>query len=195
MINKVVVHQAISFYNAYINLDRMNNSRGGADLIYPVIVNGVFSIELALKAILINQSIDYSKDHILAYLFEKLPTDVQNTVWEFVAEKTPVFADKKRHDEELLVMSNAFSRWRYAFEESVPSLDLVFLSSFANAIIRTMFSLGYNIALTESDEKISIEEAKKVDEMIARNRQECIDKNEEHISQIEKRAMKREKES
>ena len=157
----LLVYQAKAFYNAYIALDQL--SRDDSDtlllLFAPLVVNGAFSVELALKAILAKNQIEYGKEHNLLILFQMLPKSFQQELWTFLIEKAPEYADPKKGLDELVLLSNAFVDWRYAFEgKRLPAIGLRFLSAFANAAIRTMFS-HYNtdlrpVAKTESDNAI-----------------------------------------
>ena len=55
-----LVFQAKSFYNAYIALEQLNQSCEPPLLYYvPMIVNGAFSIEISLKALLAINHIEY----------------------------------------------------------------------------------------------------------------------------------------
>lgn len=47
-----LIFQAKSFYNAYLNLERIDMQSGDFLFTVPMLVNGAFSIELSLKAIL-----------------------------------------------------------------------------------------------------------------------------------------------
>ena len=52
--NEFLIYQAKSFYNAYIALEQINQSCELPLMHYvPMLVNGAFSIEITLKAILI----------------------------------------------------------------------------------------------------------------------------------------------
>lgn len=59
----LLVYQAKAFYNAYIALDQL--SRDDSDtlllLFAPLVVNGTFSVELALKAILAKTKLNMEK--------------------------------------------------------------------------------------------------------------------------------------
>lgn len=46
-----LIFQAKSFYNAYLNLERIDMQSGDFLFTVPMLVNGAFSIELSLKAI------------------------------------------------------------------------------------------------------------------------------------------------
>lgn len=168
-----IVYEAKSFYNAYINLERLNQECEDKMLLcIPMLVNGAFSIEVTLKAILVKQGIEYGKEHDLLILFEMLPEAIQNEIWSHLAEKAPEYADQERRTNELMLISNAFIDYRYVFEDKdVPAFDTRFLSAFANAAIWTMFSLGYNLFITPvTNEKTEQE----IDDMIKNNREESI---------------------
>lgn len=157
----LLVYQAKSFYNAYIELDQLSRNDSDALLLLfaPSVVNGAFSVELALKAILAKNQIEYGKEHNLLILFRMLPELFQQELWAYLIEKAPEYADFERGLNELILLSNAFVDWRYAFEGNpVPAIESRFLAAFANAAIRTMFS-HYNTYLhpaakTESDDAI-----------------------------------------
>ena len=136
MINAdLLVYQAKSFYNAFIALEQINQTCENPMMYYvPMIVNGAFSIEITLKAILAKNQIEYGKKHNLIYLFELLPDSFQTELLEHLIEKAPEYEDEKKRKDELILISNAFPDWRYAFEgKPAPAFDMRFLSAFANA--------------------------------------------------------------
>jgi HEPN domain-containing protein len=184
MNNLNVVFQAKAFYNAYINLERINRESGGVYFLSPMIVNGAFSIELSIKAILINQGISYNRDHNLVVLFRLLPEYIQKMIWEWVISKTPEYADEGKRNTEFVLVSEAFKQWRYVFEEAVPAFDTRFLSSFANASIGVMYKLGYNVDVVQVNKDETDEE---INQYFENNRQEMFEKNTEHILHIENR--------
>lgn len=161
MNDDLLVYQAKSFYNAYIALEQL--SRDDSDtlllLFAPLVVNGAFSVELALKAILAKNQIEYGKEHNLLVLFQMLPKSFQQELWAYLVEKAPEYAGSDKRLDELILLSNAFVDWRYAFEgKPVPAIESRFLAAFANAAIRTLFS-HYTTDLqlstkTESDDAI-----------------------------------------
>ena len=63
MNSTLLVYQAKSFYNAYIALEQLSRENPDALLLLlaPLIVNGAFSIELTLKAILAKNQISNKK--------------------------------------------------------------------------------------------------------------------------------------
>lgn len=178
MNNYYVIYQAKAFYNAYIYLERIYNEAEGLLFYVPMVINGAFSIEITLKAILINQGILFKKEHNLFVLFDLLPSDIKNMIWNWVAKKTPEYADKEKRMTELMLISDAFKQWRYVYEESVPAFDTRFLSSFANATIGVMFSLGYNVDLVKTT---TLETYDEIEAKIQNNRKKMIDKNLKYI--------------
>lgn len=172
----LLVYQAKSFYNAYIELDRLSRDDSNTLLLLfaPLVVNGAFSVELALKAILAKNHIEYGKEHNLLILFQMLPKSFQLELWEYLIKKAPEYAGSEKGLDELILLSNAFVDWRYAFEGNpVPAIESRFLAAFANAAIWTMFS-HYNtdlrpVAKTESDNTI--------EQKFRDNREECKEIN------------------
>lgn len=80
-----------SFLTAYINLCAMNAEVEDPIFVVPMVVNGAFSAELSLKAILAENGIEYGKEHNLLYLFSLLPDDMLQEVVQRSWERTPAF--------------------------------------------------------------------------------------------------------
>ena len=60
--------------NAFIALEQIHQASDDKLLYYiPTVVNGAFSTEITLKAILANNDIEYGKEHNLLALFQLLP--------------------------------------------------------------------------------------------------------------------------
>ena len=185
MKNSFLVYQAKSFYNAYIALEQLKTD-DEILLLVPKLVNGAFSVELIIKAILVEQDISYNNEHNLKILFEKLPLDIQNKIWGYLEEKAPEYSDETKRTYELLLMSDAFVQWRYCYEgKSAPAFDARFLSAFANAAIRTMFNLGYNASFVKSEIEVSSDVYDDIDKKIEDNRSECMKSNIEKIRKKE----------
>lgn len=167
-----LVYQAKSFYNAYIALEQIGRQAEDDLLLYiPTIVNGAFSCELTLKAILAKNKIKYDNEHNLLSLFELLPDSFQNELLGHLIQKAPEYKEAKKFVEELILISNAFVDWRYAFEDKpVPAFDTRFLSAFANAAIWTMFS-HYNVSLERCDDTEKTDD--EIEEMFRENRERC----------------------
>lgn len=175
-----LVYQAISFYNAYIALEQCKPDEDLL-LLVPKLVYGAFSVELIFKAILTEQDISYSNGHNLKVLFDKLPMDIQNTMWRHLAEKAPEYSNKAKRETELILMSEAFVAWRYCYERNAPAFSSRFLSAFANAAIWTMYELGYNVFLTESEVAVDSDEYYEINKKVEDNRKEWLQANQEKI--------------
>lgn len=172
MKNLTLIYQAKSFYNAYIALEQLKPDDEFL-LFVPRLVNGAFSVELVIKAILTEKNISYDKVHNLKILFDKLPLDIQNKIWECLAEKAPEYSDAAKRETELLLISEAFEQCRYCFKGNITAaFDVRFLSAFANACISVMFALGYNSFITERT--VSPEDFAEIDAKIENNRNESI---------------------
>lgn len=174
MNENLLVYQANSFYNAFIALEQLAPPDEML-LLIPKFVNGAFSIELIIKAILTKQSIPYKNEHNLKVLFDLLPQDVQQQTWDFLVEKAPEYSNVKKREDEFILISEAFVQWRYCFEGGiVPAFDSLFLSVFANAIITTMFRLGYNTSIVLCDKTETDDE---IERKFENNRQQSIAEN------------------
>ena len=176
MNSDALVYQAKAFYNAYIALGQLSSTDSDWQLLlfFPLVVNGAFSIELTLKAILAKNNIEYGKEHNLMVLYKMLPDAFQKELLSYLAEKAPEYIESETCFDELLLLSNAFVDWRYAFEEKpVPAIDLRFLSAFSNAAIVTMFS-HYNTDLTPSARTASDYE---IEQKFRENREKCKEIN------------------
>ena len=98
-----LVFQAKSFYNAYLNLERIDMQSGDFLFTVPMLVNGAFSIELSLKAILTQNSISYKKEHNLMVLFRMLPEEFQCEVIGYLIEKAPEYKDMEKFTKNLFL--------------------------------------------------------------------------------------------
>ena len=183
-----LVYQAKSFYNAYIALVQIHEDCEDKMLYsVPVMVYGAFSAEITLKAILAKNDIDYGKEHNLLVLYQMLPESFGMELLGHLYEKAPEYRDADKCAEELVLISNAFVDWRYAFEGNpVPALSSRFLAAFANAAIWTMFS-HYNVDLTPATNAKTDEE---IEEMFRQNRDTCIQTNLNKIQKSKKNGKK-----
>lgn len=188
MRTEFLIFQAKSFYNAYIALEQINQSCEQPTVYYvPMLVNGAFSIEITLKAILAENNIEYGKEHNLVVLFQQLPDDFKIELLSHLLEKAPEYADMDKCAEELILISNAFVDWRYAFEgKSAPAFDLRFLSAFANAAIWTMIS-HYNVDVVSYIDKTKTDE--EIEEMFRKNREDGLVTNLKLIQKKRKKTQ------
>ena len=170
-----LAYEAKSFYNAYLNLEWMNQNAGGIEFFAPMAVNGAFSIELSIKAILVHFYIPYEREHNLLALFRLLPVQLQDIFWRYLAYKAPEYADEKRRQDELVMISNVFVDWRYGFEgDHAPAFETRFLSAFANTAIWVMFALGMDYELVERSKDKIDQSDEEIADMIDQNRAETM---------------------
>ena len=170
-----LAYEAKSFYNAYLNLEWMNQNAGEIEFFVPMAVNGAFSIELSIKAILVHLSIPYDREHNLLALFRLLPVQIQDIFWRYLAWKVPEYTDEKRRQDELVMISNVFVDWRYGFEgDPAPAFETRFLSAFANTAIWVMFALGMDYELVERSKDKVDKSDEEIAEMIDQNRAETM---------------------
>ena len=99
-----LVYEAKSFYNAYIALEQLSKADTTPELLLyaPMVVNGSFSIELTLKAILVKNHISYGKEHNLLVLFRLLPKPFQDELLTHLIEKAPEYINPEKCVEELV---------------------------------------------------------------------------------------------
>ena len=180
MKTELLVFQAKSFYNAYIALEQINLSCEQPMMYYvPMLVNGAFSIEITLKALLAKNNIGYGKEHNILLLFQQLPDERKVELLNHLFEKAPKYSSFDKCVEELILISNAFVDWRYPFEgKAAPAFDARFLSAFANAAIWTMLS-HYNVDVVPSAEKKKTDE--EIEALFRKNREDYITVNLEKI--------------
>lgn len=167
---------AKAFYNAYIALEQTKQECPFEIMIdVPVIVNGCFSIELSIKALLINSGIQYDKEHNIYILFSLLPDSIQFEVLDYLLTKAPEYREEGKVLDELLLISNAFVDWRYSFEGTLaPAVDSRFISAFANALCWTLLA-HYNVKIEKVDDDLKSDE--EIDLMFEENRRMCKDRN------------------
>lgn len=188
MKNPVLAYQAKSFYNAYIALSQLQSRETGLIYLVPELVNGALSVELILKAILVEQDIPYDCEHNLKVLFDKLPEDIQIMLWAYLSIKNPAYSDLTWCQNELLMISEAFVQWRYYFEKKLATaFDANFLFAFANAAIFVMFELGYNVDLESSGKPLSPDEIARAEKVYETNRSESFKLLQEKIEKKNKR--------
>ena len=125
--------------------------------------------------------ISYGKEHNLLVLFRLLPKPFQDELLTHLIEKAPEYINPEKCVEELVLLSNAFVDWRYAFEDNpAPAIDSRFLFAFANAAIGTMFS-HYNVDLVPSTQ---VEPDDEIEQKFRENRELCKEAN---LRRIEKK--------
>jgi len=104
---------------------------------------------------------------------------VQNDIWKWVKEKTPEYVNEKKRNDELILISEAFTQCRYFYELGIPPFETRFLSSFANAVIGVMFKMGLNVDCEPINcDKSEIE----ISELYEKNKNKTISNNMKYIS-------------
>lgn len=122
----------------------------------PLIVNECFAIELYFKAILQYCNVEYetrgAKGHLLKTLYKQLPDKIQSEI------KTLAETDMsdEQFDEILLSCDNAFSQWRYYFDDRNKgmAIDMLLLGRFAGAVAQVAEDFVKNKNDYEISEKI-----------------------------------------
>jgi HEPN domain-containing protein len=84
---------------------------GRPNAIIPSVVCLAFSVELALKAILLGTG-DSARGHALDTLFSKLPPEIQTEIIQLTGIATSSFP------EQLALAARAFVEWRYIYEQN-----------------------------------------------------------------------------
>ena len=188
MKNRVLAFQAKAFFNAYHNLQRFASQGYEAEFWVPILVNGAFSAELAMKSILIENDILYNKEHNLYELFVLLPDDFKHELLQYCFAFAPNFCDADKWITELLLISNTFIDWRYCFEgKQLPAINVGYFHAFVHAAFCTLTS-HYDVEVQKREPvDISIEE---LDKRIEKNRKESIEKI---VAEIEKNRARRKK--
>lgn len=111
-----VYKQAKRFKYVAEKLTQITGENSFADKFYgdQFATNGIFAIELYLKALYCYENLEFIKGHYLDELYSKLSEKLQN---ELKNEK----ADIKEYFEEY---SKGFEKWRYSFESKELSIRI-----------------------------------------------------------------------
>ena len=154
-------------------------------LFVPKLVNGAFSAELTIKAILTEQSISYDKEHNLKILFEKLPAEIQNQIWEYLVKKAPEYSDAEKREKELKQAEKqmkerlqTFQKEKYEepvskfrtltksmkFYEILDDVELIIHVKAEENVLNDIFEHRYEIkSIGRSEDFVSVEDAKIVE--------------------------------
>lgn len=187
MKNIGLAFEAKSFYNAFLNLQKIDSNSPAPYFYLPAIVNGAFSIELAIKSILTENGIKYGKEHNLLELFLLLPDRYRYEFWMFFYQKAPQYQDANEWCNELILISDSFVDYRYCFEKQTPAFDLDFFTAFAYAAFCTLTS-HFSVEIKQTNAtQISTEE---MDKMIEQNRKDSIERILEELSKRRNRRKK-----
>lgn len=136
--------QAKIFYETFVVLRQMISGENGLVRYYvPYIVNGAFSAELALKSILTENEITYKKEHNLLKLFFLLPKEFGDEIISRFILLYPTY-NQENLSVDMVLLSDAFTDWRYSYEGNVAPMDTKFADSFITAIAKTL-EAHYNV--------------------------------------------------
>lgn len=167
MVNPSLAFLAKSFFEAYQILKQRNAELMIPRYFAPIIVNGAFATELALKSILTENHMNYKKEHNLWALFMLLPTDLAIDVVNRSMSITAAYQELGKWVDEMILISEAFVDWRYCFENRTPAFDVAFFDSFVCAVYETFIS-HYNVEMTEDNSRVKTDS--ELEEMFADNR-------------------------
>ena len=120
------------FYETWYLLDEVTDLSSVDVYTIPWIVNGAFACELGLKYILIQNNISFKREHFLHKLFELLPHKDKMAIFKELREKYPNYSNEQL-SREILLISDAFCNFRYAYEYSLTS-NLMFQKIWFEAI-------------------------------------------------------------
>lgn len=133
---------AISFYTAA----KRCNLKGMIPIGTPSIINGSFSVELALKAILYSDGVDCKGHHLLA-LMKKLPSEICIEIQNYLAEDWPDY------EQQLKNCDKAFVDWRYVHEIdkelNINTNFLILLSEICCRIMMEKIGMTSNVELQD----------------------------------------------
>lgn len=105
-------------------------------LLIPYIVNMSFACELLLKSLLSysGRSINELHEHKLEELYNSLPSDLQDKIR--IGIEPDNFREEKTFRKTLSIISDAFKKWRYCYENDNGELkgNWQFIKSFAQAV-------------------------------------------------------------
>lgn len=130
-----------AFYRAFLLLEDADKKYPRDEHIYYLItavVNGAFACELALKSILIENDISFEKNHNLYELFQLLPDVYKDEIYLRLRTGAPPY-DMGNFDIDFTFFSEAYYKWRYAYEER-GILHCAGFYQFTKAIVETHLS-------------------------------------------------------
>ena len=124
-----------SFHRAWLLLDACKETGQNIvepDYALPWIVNGAFACELGMKYILECNNLSYHKEHLLHELFNKLPDKDAIAISSELIKQYPGY-DKDFFSQNILLISDAFCNFRYAYEKNLV-LEFKFCKLFFEAV-------------------------------------------------------------
>jgi len=109
-----------------------------ANFFIPYIVNQAFAAEMAMKAILSKEAINYKKIHKLDELFYELPNQIQLDIADRIKTQFNFIHDE--FEQQLCKVGSAFVDWRY-FHEKSNSIKVDFFIAFSEMICNKCYEL------------------------------------------------------
>jgi len=124
-----ILNTANSFLRAAERSEKQRSIEKGKFemLLVPAVTNRAFSIELYLKAILLEEN-NPSKGHKLHVLFKELKIETKESIIKLCNLSSNEVTEKLQN------ISNLFVEWRYIFELESANLNLEFLKVFSIAV-------------------------------------------------------------
>ena len=178
MKNVELCFSAKAFFNTYLNLRTSDD----INFFIPMVVNGAFSVELALKSILTENDIDFSHTHNLFNLFFLLPDDLAIEFINNSFERAPAYRQPDKWAEELLAISETFEQYRYMHERKpLTPIQQPYFDSLVFAAFETM-TAHYNVDIVEAPDK-QITEAE-IDTKAAVAREKSIESIRQRLRKI-----------
>ena len=160
MENGMLFAYVSAFYDAYLTLSKENEKCELGEKVFPlapIIVNGAFATELALKSILTECKIPYEKEHGLYQLFTLLPVEYIKEIFARMKAISPEY-DFDNFEVDFTLFSNVYYEWRYAYEKK-PVLFCQGYYMFIKAIVETQLS-RHKMTITHGPRKMQTDEEK-----------------------------------
>lgn len=146
-----------SFYQTWVLLDEKVNLFPVNDYTIPWIVNGAFACEIGIKYILLQNQVEYKKEHLLHELFNLLPDTHKIEILSDLALKYPE-CSWEQFNQEILLLSDAFCNFRYFYEHTL-TFNPDFCKTWFQAIFRQVNKYpSYKVVQRFSEPDISMEE-------------------------------------
>ena len=160
------------FYETWHLLNKVTDLTSVDVYTIPWIVNGAFACELGLKYILTQNNISFKREHYLHKLFELLPHQDKTAIFKELCEKYPNYSNEQL-SKEILLISDAFRNFRYAYEHSLTS-NFMFLKVWFEAVFNQVATYpSYEFIERTDDPDITMDE---LDEKILKTQNEMLSK-------------------
>lgn len=133
---------ATEFYSFYyatkIIFINYNKNDKDMNLVFPLVVNGAFTCELALKTLLLKLNIKYEKQHPLIRLFDNLPLELKRIILGYLCG---VFQNSEEENlNKIIGVSDYFYEVRFVAEYTI-AIDITFVLHFMEALYKIVKSV------------------------------------------------------